>query len=488
LPDPALPSEPVVVELVEEKPARRGKPVLAWIGIMAFVAFAMLWSRLGRTADAGRAGEDPAGVLEVLQSRYLVGASNLLGHKDQWIEQAKFLDSGSPERRLRYVILLGELAGPNEALDHLHQLNRDLRLGRIALNPEQEAIVTALGRLYRDYSHGRLRAPSVDADERHELHDELGWFGELALAPAGSPDEGARQTVLEGARRTTIVILGAVGFFGLLSLTGFTGLVVMFALAASGRISSGLGPASDSGAIYAETFALWLALFLALNVIVALMPTHEHHIALAGLASSVSLLVLIWPVLRGIPWTMVRQEIGLTWGRAGLLEPLLGPVCYALGLPLLAVGLILTLVLIGFTQRVVLAGNFTGDFGGPLPAHPIILYVAEAGWWQRLQVLLLATIAAPIVEETMFRGVFYRHLRDATGRWGLVASVAVSSLIVSFFFAIVHPQGLLAVPALMALATGLALTREWRGSLVPGMVMHGLNNGLLLCLFMLAIE
>jgi membrane protease YdiL (CAAX protease family) len=78
----------------------------------------------------------------------------------------------------------------------------------------------------------------------------------------------------------------------------------------------------------------------------------------------------------------------------------------------------------------------------------------------------------------MFRGVFYRHLREATRRGGLAASLLVSGLVNSFLFAAVHPQGLLAVPVLMALALGFTLAREWRGSLLAGMVAHGLNNGL----------
>ena len=43
-----------------------------------------------------------------------------------------------------------------------------------------------------------------------------------------------------------------------------------------------------------------------------------------------------------------------------------------------------------------------------------------------------------------------------------------------------HPQGILAVPGLMALALGFSLMREWRGTLLPSMIAHGINNGLLM--------
>jgi membrane protease YdiL (CAAX protease family) len=55
-------------------------------------------------------------------------------------------------------------------------------------------------------------------------------------------------------------------------------------------------------------------------------------------------------------------------------------------------------------------------------------------------------------------------------------------------FAVVHPQGLIAVPVLMGLALGFTLAREWRGSLVPGMVAHSLNNGLVTLLILLTLR
>jgi len=113
-----------------------------------------------------------------------------------------------------------------------------------------------------------------------------------------------------------------------------------------------------------------------------------------------------------------------------------------------------------------------------VPNHPIVGWVLSAGWWVRLQLLIVASVVAPIVEETMFRGVLHRHLRDATAELGYIASALASATVASFVFAAVHPQGLLAVPALMALAFAFTLVREWRGTLVPGMVAHGLNNGL----------
>ena len=93
--------------------------------------------------------------------------------------------------------------------------------------------------------------------------------------------------------------------------------------------------------------------------------------------------------------------------------------------------------------------------------------------------VLVACVAAPIVEETMFRGVLYRHLRDwipGSGRW---ASVFFACLVNSFVFAAIHPQGLMGIPVLGLLAVGFSLVREWRDSLFGPMLMHALNNGII---------
>ena len=86
----------------------------------------------------------------------------------------------------------------------------------------------------------------------------------------------------------------------------------------------------------------------------------------------------------------------------------------------------------------------------------------------------------------MFRGVLYRHLREGTRGLGWVSSAFISAVGVSFIFAAIHPQGLLTVPALMGLAFGFTLIREWRGTLIPSMIAHGINNGVVLLLTIVA--
>ena len=95
-------------------------------------------------------------------------------------------------------------------------------------------------------------------------------------------------------------------------------------------------------------------------------------------------------------------------------------------------------------------------------------------------ILLLGSIVAPLVEETMFRGVLYRHLRDATARQRIGISIFLSAIVNSIVFAFIHPQPLVFSPALIMLAIGFSLAREWRGGLIAPMVMHGVSNGVVL--------
>ena len=145
-----------------------------------------------------------------------------------------------------------------------------------------------------------------------------------------------------------------------------------------------------------------------------------------------------------------------------------------LGLPLLVVGLMLSIVV---------AFVLNSLFGEqPAASHPIQGLIGEGGWLTIVLVYLVACVAAPITEEIMFRGVLYRYLREFSRAYGLILSIIFSMLISSFLFAAIHPQGLSFIPVLGALAVAFCIGREWRGSLVAPMVAHGLSNGVVMTL------
>jgi uncharacterized protein len=90
-----------------------------------------------------------------------------------------------------------------------------------------------------------------------------------------------------------------------------------------------------------------------------------------------------------------------------------------------------------------------------------------------VQVLLIA-IAAPICEETCFRGFLFGGLRERLPR---LAAALVSGLI---FGGLHATTGVSAVPPLIFFGFVLALLYEKTGSIVPGILLHMLNNSVAL--------
>jgi membrane protease YdiL (CAAX protease family) len=274
----------------------------------------------------------------------------------------------------------------------------------------------------------------------------------------------------------------------LLTVAGFIALLVLLVLVMVGKVKGRLTTGSPTGGIYAETFAVWLVLFLDLSWL-AHRALPEWGFLASGLGALGSLVALAYPVVRGIPWRQVREEIGWTAGRHPVLESAVGLAGIVLELPMLALGLLLVFVMMslqkGMRGMMPVANGFDLN---DLPVHPIVPELLRGDWRVWAQVLFLGSVVAPVVEETMFRGVLYRHLREATRRWGSVLSGLASASVVAYLFAVIHPQGWLAIPALMALSYTFTMLREWRGTLLPGMVAHGVHNGLIMLMAILLLR
>jgi uncharacterized protein len=88
--------------------------------------------------------------------------------------------------------------------------------------------------------------------------------------------------------------------------------------------------------------------------------------------------------------------------------------------------------------------------------------------------ILLIVIAAPISEEVCFRGMLFGGLRE---RWPCLVAALLSAAIFGALHAV---TGLSAVPPLIAFGVVLALLYEKTGSIVPGIILHMLNNSVAL--------
>lgn len=98
----------------------------------------------------------------------------------------------------------------------------------------------------------------------------------------------------------------------------------------------------------------------------------------------------------------------------------------------------------------------------------------------RLLVIVLAVVVAPVCEEIVFRGYLYGAAKKFLGSVGAALATAV-------LFALVHAH----VPGLgvfFMLSLGLTLAVERSGSLLPAMAMHALFNFVSLALMLLFPE
>lgn len=100
-------------------------------------------------------------------------------------------------------------------------------------------------------------------------------------------------------------------------------------------------------------------------------------------------------------------------------------------------------------------------------AHPAANSMADHPW----MILFMAAVLAPVFEEVVFRCFLYGHFRaDQRMRFASFFSGAV--------FAVLHPQGALALPYLTVLGMGLAVLREYRPGALAVITTHATVNGM----------
>jgi membrane protease YdiL (CAAX protease family) len=181
------------------------------------------------------------------------------------------------------------------------------------------------------------------------------------------------------------------------------------------------------------------------------------------------------PIL-GLPLLLLRRRLRYDpqSGEPLTLRQLLKYLGFRINNPLLDVGagalgymLVTPLVLLA----TLLSNWMFARFYTPQNPAALEMLAAQHGL-DRFLVLFVASVAAPFAEETMFRGILYSALRARIGVWG---AAAVSAAI----FSLVHPTLPGGFLPIWAIGMGLALVYEWRKSLLPGMVLHGIHNGVI---------
>ncbi|MEC4672523.1 MAG: CPBP family intramembrane glutamic endopeptidase, partial [Nitrospirota bacterium] len=107
--------------------------------------------------------------------------------------------------------------------------------------------------------------------------------------------------------------------------------------------------------------------------------------------------------------------------------------------------------------------------------------LVEGTIFQVLASLFSYTILAPVLEELVFRGVLFASLRRRF-------SANISIILSAIPFALAHGYGTLGSLTIFWSGILWAWAYEKTGSLVPGILAHALNNGLVFLMVLLLIR
>lgn len=327
---------------------------------------------------------------------------------------------------------------------------------------------------------------------RADLKQRHGWFADVLLsvgdhtAPVRTAAEAQTMLFL-----LLVTILGA--GVGLAFLAGLVLLVVGLVQVFSGRIRPSFAPpqriviTSEADAreawargLFLETVAVFLAGFLGLKVVhevAALAIGPRSWMIWSSLGGQWLLLITIfWPVARGLSWDQWKTLMGWRAPRGVAREIGAGFCAYLAALPIYFAMAIIVVILMLIVEAIRAA---SGMPPGPPPTNRITEIVGSGEAAVLAMVFLLATVWAPIVEESIFRGALYRALR---GRFWLLGAGFLSA----FVFAAVH--GYVAVQLLMVFTLGVvfAVMREWRNSLIPSVTAHAMHNGFAMTVMLVA--
>ena len=384
--------------------------------------------------------------------------------------------------RLRTAIIAGEVMG-------LEALENRLKLLEPDLDPTSELhadlkLVRAVWAI--DESGAQEAVKSADLVQVEAFKERHGLFADLVLT-RGDPASPLRASISsDGA--IIIAILVAVGAFILLAL--FAGLVMwIIALIKSsqGTLTRALPAqilAEDRHApdriLFVEMIAVFLGAFLALKFVgmgLAALKLSEDHVLIGALVGQwLVALSILWPMVRGMPARRWREFIGLTAPRGVMREVGAGFAAYFAWFLVYVIAAIVVIII------VFVIGQVTGE--SPIQEQPGGKLAEVLGSNNPLVVLLIVTLAtmwAPLVEETIFRGTVFRLWRR---RLGLIGAALGSAAI----FAALHGYMPMQLVLVGLLGFGFALIREWRGSIIPCITAHCIHNSMVSILMVVLLS
>lgn len=388
----------------------------------------------------------------VLMGRYFMGAksvySGLPNQSSQSVSAGMLMQLKGSIRlatdAVGLIPFIVELTGRQEAFGYMDELKNSAGL-TTALRSDLDQFEI----LYRS------GAQALSPPMKRRLSTRYRWIAQMAMTTGLPADHPDRRSAMKPAKRTFFTALLV---FGLITIGGLTGcglFVLFIVLLIKKRVRFAIemptAPLPQKPHLFLEATIL----FLFTTLLWGLLARHIHIPVNWVFTILGAVAAFFWPVWRGMPMGGMRRAIGWYKGRGVVREMGAGLLGYLAGIPLVACGCLATLFIIRHT--------------GANPAHPIVQQFEHASPFKVIGLVALACIVAPIIEEMIFRGALYTHLRlKHTALWSALAS--------SFLFAVIHPQGYAALPTLGAIALVLAVLREWRGAIIAPMTAHALNN------------
>lgn len=381
---------------------------------------------------------------------------------------------------VRFVIAAGELRGGEDAVARLDAIDFDTAISRWTPAPDlagddlekaRTAHAAEVADLRHDAQTLRLiysgKESEIPAEDESRLIDRQGWWGRVASSYSKSDTDPMRLDVLGGGGK----LLAAILVFGVIIgggiLTGFAMAAVFLVLLAQGKIKRKFVAPLPGGSVYLETLAVFVLGFACLAV--AKFGGGRPEVALAAQWLLVPL--VLWPLLRGVGWGSFRGAMGYTSGGGVLREVGCGVFAYLAGIPLFLFTVFLAMMLL-MAQAFLMHGP---GVKAPPPDNKVIDLVTKADTGTLLLFFCLATFWAPLVEESVFRGALFRHLRSRV-------PMTVAALASAVVFGAMHGYPLPLLLPVTTLGFTFALMREWRGSLIAPMTAHMLHNGTLVAL------
>ncbi len=390
------------------------------------------------------------------------------------------------EDRLRLVMLYAEFEGSEVALDKLESL----RLELLDLNETEadatievssdDLVLHEINILQTLYSAGQ---DQLTEDETLQLADRYGYIGRVALTHGLSDTDPMRRELITGffSIAMFLIIVGLIVVVG--PLIGLVLLILGIVSFSTGRMRMRARIPTPGGSAYLETYALFVLGFCVMAVTTFFVGNSKYaeFAAFSLLVQWLLLLTVFWGLIRGADARDWRLAVGWHTGEGVLKEIGCGIMGYLASLPVYIVGVIITAIIL-LTKELIAtrANNGVPPDAEPM-VNPIFEMIAGGDFFIILLLFVLATTWAPIVEESIFRGALYRHLR---GRFHWVVTALLTGLLLAFM----HDYGPLMVAPLIALGFMFAFMREWRGSLIAPMTAHFIHNFTLMSLMIIFVQ